>query len=425
MRSIVLALLFGLVASGAVAQDWGNIATISSTLGNNTNRLCIGDHSRPGDIGCPAYAPSLTTAGDLTVSGTVTAAKFIGDGSGLLNLSASGDRIVSGTLSMVAISNTGYVSLTTAGTNWGYLSSGLSYLPLISATSMGVSNVLNYGGRTVSNIAGGGGNYIVSATTSVSTSNANGGTIKMATGSGLVMTISGSNVGIGTSNPLGKMDIYDASNTAAYWVRGGAVQSYFFSSPGGGLAAVGTASNHPFAIYVSGTEQMRVLGNGNVGIRTANPTSTLVVNGTVSLPALPNYSTGYYVCIYQNALNYGASCSASDIRLKKNIEPLADSLDKITKLRGVSFDWKDPGQRGRGRNIGLIAQEVEKVFPEVVGNNSDGFKSLQYDKLVAPLVESVKELDGRTKQLKIDNDKQQHEIESLQREIKAMKAARR
>jgi hypothetical protein len=68
MRVVVLALLFGLGARVAVAQDWGNMATISSTLGN-TNRLCIGDHSRPGDIGCPTWAPSLTTAGELGASG--------------------------------------------------------------------------------------------------------------------------------------------------------------------------------------------------------------------------------------------------------------------------------------------------------------------------------------------------------------------
>ena len=73
MRSALLGMMLASVAGAAVAQDWGNIATISSTLGNNSNRLCIGDHSRPGDIGCPTWTPSLTTAGDLTVSGSVTA----------------------------------------------------------------------------------------------------------------------------------------------------------------------------------------------------------------------------------------------------------------------------------------------------------------------------------------------------------------
>ncbi len=98
------------------------MAMISSTLGNNTNRLCIGDHSPPEDIGCPTYAPSLTTAGNLAVSGTVSAAQFVGDGSGLTNIGATGssDRIVSGTgnaTSMQAISATGIISVTQNGTN--------------------------------------------------------------------------------------------------------------------------------------------------------------------------------------------------------------------------------------------------------------------------------------------------------------------
>jgi hypothetical protein len=155
VRSIVLAVVLGLMASAAVAQDWGNMAVISSTMGNHSSRLCVGDNSRPGDIGCPAYAPSLTTAGDLTISGnvsasgltigntatigalgvgsinasgditatgrTVTAGHFVGDGSGLTGVGgASADRIVSGTTSMLAISNTAYISITQAGTNTGW-----------------------------------------------------------------------------------------------------------------------------------------------------------------------------------------------------------------------------------------------------------------------------------------------------------------
>ncbi|MHC4050162.1 hypothetical protein [Bradyrhizobium sp. 25ACV] len=88
------------------------------TLGNNTNRLCIGDHARPGDIGCLTWTPSLITAGDLTVSDSVMANKFVGDGSGLTNVgAASTDRITGGTTSMLAISSTGYVSLTQSGVN--------------------------------------------------------------------------------------------------------------------------------------------------------------------------------------------------------------------------------------------------------------------------------------------------------------------
>ncbi|EAQ33465.1 hypothetical protein NB311A_09796 [Nitrobacter sp. Nb-311A] len=227
MRSVLLALPLALLAGIAVAQDWGLIANISSTVGNHANRLCVGEGLRPTDIGCPTYAPSLTTAGDLIVSGTVSATRFVGDGSGLINLSASGDRIVSGTLSMLAISSTGYISLTTAGTNWGYFNSGLSYLPtlqaaLVSSTNISVTRT-GYSSQIITALAGGGGNYIISGTASVSTSSANGGTIQMATGSGLVMTVSGSNVGIGTAAPLYRFTVQSSipkATTAAYSLGG-------------------------------------------------------------------------------------------------------------------------------------------------------------------------------------------------------------
>jgi hypothetical protein len=72
-----------------MAQDWGNVAVVSTTMGDNAGRLCVGDGSRASDLGCPLYAPSLTTAGNLGVSGSVTAAKFIGDGSGLTGVGGS------------------------------------------------------------------------------------------------------------------------------------------------------------------------------------------------------------------------------------------------------------------------------------------------------------------------------------------------
>jgi hypothetical protein len=70
-RSLTLAVVFGLVASTAVAADWGKLATISNTMGVSASRLCLGEGSR-GDIGCPAYAPSVTTAGDVSISGNVS-----------------------------------------------------------------------------------------------------------------------------------------------------------------------------------------------------------------------------------------------------------------------------------------------------------------------------------------------------------------
>jgi hypothetical protein len=85
----------------------------------------------------------------------------------------------------------------------------------------------------------------------------------------------------------------------------------------------------------------------------------------------------------------------SDIRYKKEIHPLESSLEKVTKLQGVTYEWDVDKVNGagyiEGKQIGLIAQEVEKVLPELVHKDSKGYKTLSYDKLGPVLVEAVKE----------------------------------
>jgi len=117
MRHLWFALVAALLAmpvGPAVANDWGDFAMISSTLGVQANRLCIGEGLRVGDIGCPSYAPSVTTAGDVSVTGNLSANKFIGDGSSLTGIAGS-DRIVSGTTSVIA-SQDRSITFATSGT---------------------------------------------------------------------------------------------------------------------------------------------------------------------------------------------------------------------------------------------------------------------------------------------------------------------
>ncbi len=84
----------------------------------------------------------------------------------------------------------------------------------------------------------------------------------------------------------------------------------------------------------------------------------------------------------------------SDRRLKENFSRMEDSLDGILKLSGYRYYWKNSSDRSR--QVGVIAQEVEKVFPEVVARDSNGILSVAYDKLVAPLIEAVKALHARS-----------------------------
>ena len=91
----------------------------------------------------------------------------------------------------------------------------------------------------------------------------------------------------------------------------------------------------------------------------------------------------------------GYQTSRSDIRLKTNISTIETPLDKISKLRGVTFDWKEHTTKNTvDTGGGVIAQEVEKVMPEFVHDigNGSGMKTVDYNGLIGVLIESVKEL---------------------------------
>ena len=106
--------------------------------------------------------------------------------------------------------------------------------------------------------------------------------------------------------------------------------------------------------------------------------------------------------------------SGSDIQLKTNINTIQNALDKVSKLRGVEFDYKESGRH----NIGVIAQEVEEVFPDLV--IGDDPKTVAYGNLTAVLIEAVKELREEVSLLKqeintlkgkpIDNDQKPRTI---------------
>ena len=87
---------------------------------------------------------------------------------------------------------------------------------------------------------------------------------------------------------------------------------------------------------------------------------------------------------------------SSDERLKDNITPIEGALDKINQIGGYGFDWNDNSEHS-GHDVGVIAQEIEKVLPEVVVDRDNGYKAVRYDKIVALLINAVKE-----QQLQID-----------------------
>jgi|TARA_E500000318_G_scaffold44387_1_gene41983 hypothetical protein len=103
---------------------------------------------------------------------------------------------------------------------------------------------------------------------------------------------------------------------------------------------------------------------------------------------------------------------SSDVSLKENIHNISSPMDKVQNLNGVLFDWKQSfidskgGEDGyfvRRTDVGVIAQDVEKVLPEVVGTRPDGVKAVKYDRLCALLIECVKDLQTQVNDLKKGN----------------------
>ena len=88
--------------------------------------------------------------------------------------------------------------------------------------------------------------------------------------------------------------------------------------------------------------------------------------------------------------------ASSDERLKDNVTPIASALDKVNLIGGYEFDWNSNSNHS-GHDVGVIAQEIEKVLPEVVATRDNGYKAVRYEKIVALLIQAVKE-----QQLQID-----------------------
>ncbi len=119
------------------------------------------------------------------------------------------------------------------------------------------------------------------------------------------------------------------------------------------------------------------------------------------------------------------TCS-SDARLKTNILPFAPVLNKLVQLQPVHFDWnveQYPDYHfGAGRNSGLLAQDVEKVFPEMVSADAHGFKMVNYSELPYLTLVAIRELKTENDSLRSQLAARQRELEDLRQQVVAVEA---
>jgi hypothetical protein len=203
------------------------------------------------------------------------------------------------------------------------------------------------------------------------------------------MRIKGSNgfIGINTANPVYMVDVGGSMNLNK------------------GLSGLG-------ALYVNGSEAIWFNGtyySWGYG-STYNAFNSKTIIGSTGNPG------SYMLWVNGNAWSSG-SWAGSDVRWKKDISDLGSMIDKVSLLQGVTYKWRKdefPGMNfDDGTQIGLVAQDVEKVFPDLVRTDDKGYKAVAYDKLSVILLQGIKD---QQKQIK----SQQEQIDRLQNIVNEM-----
>lgn len=210
----------------------------------------------------------------------------------------------------------------------------------------------------------------------------------------------------GSTNSINIGLIVDYEATAAEQTGAGTAILFRGKSSGGNIANYdqaqistnnfGTNNAHGLSFYYkpsaggSLTEGLRLDSGGRLGIGVSGPLERLHVSGNI-------IATGDITAFY-----------SSDIRLKKDIEPISEPIKKLMEISGVTYKWNEEylkdkevdGYFVRETEVGVIAQEVEKVLPEVVATRENGYKAVRYEKLVALLIEAVKDQQHQIDELK-------------------------
>lgn len=190
-------------------------------------------------------------------------------------------------------------------------------------------------------------------------------------------------------------------------------------------------------LFITGAyAQIYVDSNGKVGVKTTSPETALTVNGEVRILSTETVDYGSAIratvsnqnaCAYHLHNNYYGQdvfyvsgtgfiwCKlggyfGSDKNMKDDIRDIDSPLHKVLNLHGVTYKFKDPkgNEPDSVRRMGLIAQEVEQVVPEVVKEMNDGTKAIAYTDLIGVLVEAMKE--------------QQAQIDTLQKQVNILAA---
>jgi len=403
--------------NSAVTSDTaGNVKITSTATSNSTN---TGALQVAGGVG---IGGNLYVGGNLyaTVSGSITTSTNITGGApGLIPVqSAAGvtsfiNTGAVGTLLQMQVNNTAtFVSTTTLQVG------NATYATTASSAAFAT------GAGTATSISGGIAGLIHIQSAPSVTSFINTGAV----GTLLQMQVNNTATFVSTTTlQVGNAVSAISANTVQTVLQTGAASYYptFVSANNAAATAMSLYTTSSFTVNPS---------NGNISISgittvtnittaTSSSTGALVVTGGVGIGA--NMYVGTFINAYGNITAF----YSSDQRLKENVQVLPNALESIQKIRGVSFDWTDDyinrhgGEDGyfvRKRDIGVIAQELQAILPEVVAERNDGYLGVKYDRIVPLLIEAIKELDEKLEQEKTKNSSFEERITQLEKLINSL-----
>ena len=203
----------------------------------------------------------------------------------------------------------------------------------------------------------------------------------------------GGNLDLNTKNisGSGKIDI-NGHVSGSLLHMGGTGTSKFTSHLQAHCLGVGVAPT-------TTTGEINAISGSFTGPVSASAINTLGVSVSGNITAVSGSFTGPISASVINASGDITAFFSSDERLKDNITPIGSAIDKLNTIGGYEFDWNNSSEHS-GHDVGVIAQEIEKVLPEVVVTRGNGYKAVRYEKIVALLIQAIKEQQSQIDDLK-------------------------
>jgi hypothetical protein len=251
--------------------------------------------------------------------------------------------------------------------------------------------------------------------------------------------VTDANIGIGVANPSVALEAKSTADTTIriqndtgasdepklQLYRNSNAYGQVHYEPGGGANSGfhitdfrDDANSHIIFNTRGDNERMRIEGDGEVIFAATSSHASIKLNhaghlsgslGTITGIKQANITSGSFDYINATGLMTASGLEtsgdviafgSSDRELKDDIKPIENPLEKMEKIGGYTFVWNDKQSTYKGKDVGVVAQEIQSVLPEIVAGRANGYLGVKYEKIVPLLIESIKENTKQIKELK-------------------------